>query len=98
MDNGGCAGDTHATCSLGNGNNLRTCTCGAGYSGTDASLTDTDSFAGCTEIVASGNSPSPDSNDESSPSPQSIAGTSPSPQASVSGGGPSPQSSQSLPD
>jgi len=72
LDSDGCAGDAQATCSLGNGVNLRTCTCAAGYTGTDASLADASSFAGCTENVVA---PSPAT---TAPSPAPPAAT-PSP-------------------
>ena len=58
LDTDGCNGDAQATCSLGNGMNSRTCTCGyigaqsgIGYFGTDAALADDASFGGCTGFV-----------------------------------------------
>jgi len=44
----GCGDDAQATCSLGAGVNTRTCTCAAGYDGTDAILADDAIFGGCT--------------------------------------------------
>ena len=49
LDGGsGCGGDANASCTD-QGTDSRTCTCGAGYSGT-ATLTDAQNFAGCNDI------------------------------------------------
>jgi len=57
LDGGsGCNDDAQATCSLGDGINLRTCTCVAGHTGTNAALTDDESFSGCTATIDSANS------------------------------------------
>ena len=44
----GCNDDAHATCSLGDGVNSRTCTCGTVYHGTEAGIADNADFSGCT--------------------------------------------------
>merc|ERR1711871_1526667 len=48
LNDDGCGGDNHATCSGGSGVDTRTCTCDPGFFGTNT-LTDTEVFTGCCE-------------------------------------------------